>query len=252
MSKLFTIGPVEMYPETMKIGAMQVPYFRTPEFSEIVLDSATKLQHLLGCDEAYRTVLLTASGTGAMEATIMNCFTEEDRLLVIQGGGFGKRFVELCEIHKIPNTPVIVPEGTVLTKEMIDNAAACGEYTGLLVNIHESSTGQLYDIKMLSNYCKEHGLIFVVDAISSFLADQISCAELGIDAIILSSQKALSLAPGLSFVVISERMLNDRVNRINSGIMYLDFKDHLKNMERGQTPFTPAVRLVYELTDMLT
>ena len=93
-------------------------------------------------------------------------------------------------------------------------------------------------------------MVFVVDAISAFLADDINMDKYGIDAIILSSQKALALAPGLSIVALSERMIG-RVDVTESHSLYFDFKDYLKNGERGQTPFTPAVRVIIELEDMV-
>ena len=87
-------------------------------------------------------------------------------------------------------------------------------------------------------------------AISAFLADEINMDKYGIDVVILSSQKALSLAPGLSVVALSEKILK-RVEVIDSKSIYFDFKDHLKNAERGQTPFTPAVRIIIELDNMV-
>ena len=249
MSHLFTIGPVEMYPETLEIGGKQVPYFRNDEFSQVVLSASEGLNRLL-FNEKGKVILLTCSGTGAMEATIMNCFTKEDKLLVIEGGSFGHRFTQICEVHEIPFKAVKVEHGITLTRDMIDEEIGDDEFTGLLVNLDETSNGQLYDINMLSELCKEKGLVFVVDAISAFLADEVNMDKYGIDAVILSSQKALSLAPGLSVVSLSERMLK-RVDEIDSKSIYFDFKDHLKNAERGQTPFTPAVRLIIELEDMV-
>ena len=247
MSHLFTIGPVEMFPETLEIGGKQVPYFRNDEFSQTVLSACSGLKRLL-FNEKGEIVLLTSSGTGAMEATIMNCFTKDDNLIVIDGGSFGRRFTQICEVHEIPFKAVKVEHGETLTKDMIEDVMGNDKFTGLLVNLDETSNGQLYDIYMLSDVCKEHGLIFVVDAISAFLADEINMDKFGIDAVILSSQKALSLAPGLSIVALSEKML-ERVEEIDSKSVYFDFKDHLKNGERGQTPFTPAVRIIIELED---
>ena len=133
---------------------------------------------------------------------------------------------------------------------MIEEAMGDEEFTGFLVNLDETSIGQLYDIQMISEICKENNLILVVDAISAFLADEVNMDKYGIDAIILSSQKALSLAPGLSVVALSERMLN-RIEEIDPKSIYFDFKDYLKNGERGQTPFTPAVRVIIELEDIV-
>ncbi len=247
MSHLFTIGPVEMYPETLEIGAKQVPYFRNDEFSQIVFSACDGLKRLL-FNKNGEIILLACSGTGAMEATIINCFTKEDNLLIIDGGSFGHRFCKICEVHEIPFKAIKVENGETLTNVMIEDAISNEKFTGLIVNLDETSNGQLYDIDMLADVCKSHDLFFVVDAISSFLADEINMDKHGIDATIVSSQKALSLAPGLSIVSLSERMLK-RVKNIDSKSVYFDFKDYLKNAERGQTPFTPAIRLIIELED---
>ena len=249
MSKLFAIGPVEMFEETLEIGGKQVPYFRNDEFSQVVFSASAGLKRLL-FNEKGEIILLTCSGTGAMEATVMNCFTKEDNLIVINGGSFGNRFVQICEVHEIPHKVVEVEQGETLTREMIDEVIGDEKFTGLLVNLDETSIGQLYDIEMLSELCKEKDLVFVVDAISAFLADEVNMDKYGIDAVILSSQKALSLAPGLSVVALSEKALK-RVEVIDSKSIYFDFKDYLKNGERGQTPFTPAVRVIIELEDIV-
>ena len=249
MTNLYTIGPVEMYKETLEIGGKQVPYFRNDEFSQTVFSASAGLKRLL-FNEKGEIILLTCSGTGAMEATIMNCFSKEDNLIVINGGSFGNRFEDICKVHEIPHKVVKVEHGETLTKDMIVDVIGEDKFTGLLVNLDETSIGQLYDIGMISEVCQENDLVLVVDAISAFLADEVNMDKYGIDAVILSSQKALSLAPGLSIVALSEKMLK-RVEKIDSKSIYFDFKDYLKNGERGQTPFTPAVRVIIELEDIV-
>ena len=229
MSHLFTIGPVEMFPETLEIGGKQVPYFRNDEFSQVVFSASAGLKRLL-FNENGKIILLTCSGTGAMEATIMNCFTKKDNLIIIDGGSFGHRFTQICDTHEIPYKAVKVEQGETLTKDMIDEVIDSGKFTGFLVNLDETSIGQLYDIQMISEVCEEHGLLLVVDAISAFLADEVNMDKYGIDAVILSSQKALSLAPGLSVVALSERML-ERVAVIDPKSIYFDFKDYLKMIQ---------------------
>ena len=246
--KLFTVGPVEMFDEQMDIGGKQVPYFRNQEFSNVVLDCKKCLKELINAKEKDDVIFLTASGTAAMEASVINCFTQNDKLIVINGGTFGQRFVELCIIHKIPFFEVKLKENEVLTRDLLPNG---NDFTGLLVNIHETSTGQLYDINMLSNYCNENNLYFIVDAISSMFADYFDFSKYNVDIAIVSSQKALSLAPGLAIITASERIIEERINKIDSHVMYLDFKNHLLNGKRGQTPFTPAVRIIYELQNRL-
>ena len=237
--KLFTVGPVEMYPDTLEQSALQLPYFRTAEFSELMLRSEKLLLQLVGAPENARVVFLTASGTGGMEAAVINCLGSHDKALIIDGGSFGHRFVQICERHRIPKETVKLEFGAQLTEEMLDKAYD-RDMTALLVNLHETSTGQLYDINLIHNFCEKHGLFLIVDAISSFLADPISMERYGIDVLITSSQKALALAPGISLVVLSPHAIGYTQKRI-CDLMYFDFQDHLKNGERGQTPFTPAV-----------
>ncbi len=267
--KLFTVGPVEMYPETLDIAGKQLPYFRTAEFSEIMFENERLIKKAVYAGDDAKAAFLTTSGTGAMEAAVINCFTSRDRVLIINGGGFGRRFCEICERHGIAFDSVDLKFGEVLTK---DRLPECGsneadlpktgiakenfekknsKYTGLLVNIDETSTGQLYDIKMLSEYCKENDMYFIVDAISSFGADEIKFDEYGIDVLIIGSQKALALSPGIAITVMSESIIKNRIEKITCPCYYLDLRDHLKNMERGQTPFTPAVGILLELNQRL-
>lgn len=246
--RLFTIGPVQMFDDITSEfrGGVQLPYFRTPEFSQLMLDTDRLLKKLIGTADTSRTVYLTASGTAAMEATIMNCFTSEDRLLVVNGGTFGQRFAELCAIHQIPFDEIRLPYGETLSEEhfapFLDQ-----QLTALLVNIDETSTGQLYDIRLLHDICERCGMYLIVDAISSFLCDPYDMDRYGIDVSISSTQKGACVEPGMSFVVLGERILHERVQRQHVASLYFDFKVYLKNFERGQTPFTPAIGVCQEL-----
>ena len=97
----FTVGPVMSNEKVLKIGAEQVPYFRTPEFSKLMLENEDLVKELLYAPDNAKVVFITGSGTASMEATIMNTLNEEDKALIINGGGFGQRFVDLCQIHNI-------------------------------------------------------------------------------------------------------------------------------------------------------
>lgn len=243
--KLFTVGPVQMHASTLKIAGSQLPYFRDKDFSEVNKRAARNIKRLMYAPEDAGVVLLTASGTGAMEAAVMNLFDGSDRLLIINGGSFGQRFCEICDIHAVPYTRLDLKFGETLTDGHLSQYDGKG-FTGMLVNINETSTGQLYDLEMLAGFCRRNRLVFVVDAISSFLADAFDFSKYNVDAAIISSQKALALSPGLSAVVLSEKALA-LLERRQARSMYFDFKRYLKDMERGQTPFTPAVGVLLEM-----
>lgn len=247
--KLFTIGPTQMYQHTLDVRSKVVPYFRTPEFSELMLDNERLIKKLQFASEDSKAVFLTASGSGAMEATVINCFDQNDNLLIICGGTFGERFVNICNIHHIPCEVLRLGPDETLTADHFTPFDG-KSFTGLLVNIDETYTGQLYDINIIRDFCDRNNLLLVVDAISSFLADPYKMEENHIDATIVSSQKGLCLAPGLSIVTLSPRMVN-KVENTSVQSLYFDFKDYLLNMKRGQTPFTPAVGVCFELNDML-
>ncbi len=248
--RLFTIGPVEMLEEIKKIGSKNVPYFRTTEFSTIMLESDRLLKKFMGTAESSRSVYLTSSGSGAMEAVIMNCFSTQDKLLIINGGTFGQRFADICMIHKIPYEEIILQPGEVLTTK---NFVPFEKYsfTGLLVNIDETSTGQLYDINLIAEFCRRKNLYLVVDAISSFLCDPYIMDFYGIDVTIISSQKGLCVPPGISVVVLNQRIFEERVQYKDVQSLYFDFKSYIKNFERGQTPFTPAVGICMQMSKAL-
>ena len=245
----FTVGPVMSDEEVRKIGGEQVPYFRTPEFSAVMLENEKLMKKFAKAGEDARVVFITGSGTASMEAAVMNVFDETDKVLVVNGGSFGHRFVELCQIHDVPYEEITLETGKALTKEQLDAYDGKG-FTGFLVNVHETSTGVHYDINMISEFCKKNGIFLVVDAISSFLADEFDMAELGVQVMITGSQKALACPPGVSVIVLSGEAVQ-RVESRNVKCMYLNLKSAMKNGERGQTPFTPAVGTLRQINARL-
>src|SRR5574344_209289 len=238
----FTVGPVMMDAELRLENSEQVPYFRTPEFSKIMEENESYLCKYLNAEQGSRTVFMTGSGTASMEAAVMNLFTSKDKVLVVNGGSFGHRFVQLCEIHKIPFTEIHLEYGELLTQKHLQKYENQG-YTGLLIQHHETSTGVLYDLNMVGKFCKKNNIFLLVDAISSFMANELDMQKWNIDAVIMGSQKAVALPPGISFIVLNKKGL-DRVNSNKVDSMYFDLKDYLLNGERGQTPFTPAVGIL--------
>ena len=249
-NKQFIVGPVELYQETRDVYQTDFIYFRTPEFGEMVKKTLNKLNQWLGNLIPNSMIYLTASGTAGMEAVVENCTTQKDKALVINGGTFGHRFCELLEYHEVEYSSIKLDWNETLTEEHLKPFENKG-FTMLFVNLHETSSGQLYDIEMLSRFAKKNNLMLVVDAISTFLADKFDMNKYEIDATIISSQKGLCLSAGLSFISFSERMLEKINNKNKVSSKYFDFKDYLKNIERGQTPYTPAVFIMYELQNML-
>lgn len=252
----FTVGPVQSGEAVHAIGARDVPYFRTAEFSEVMLENERLMLEFSGAPEGSRAVFITGSGTASMEAAVMNLLTPEDRALVVNGGSFGARFCKICEVHGVPHDEIRLATGKALKNEDLSNAEAQRrkdgqkQYTAFVVNMHETSTGVLYGMRLISDYCRKNNLLLIVDCISSFLCDEFDMAALGADVMITGSQKALACPPGVSVIVLSPRAL-ERVARNDPKCMYFDLKGALKDQERGQTPFTPAVGTLLQINARL-
>lgn len=245
----FTVGPVQTSEFVRQIGSEQVPYFRTEEFSSIMRENEILMKRFSGASASAKVVFITGSGTASMEAAVINTLTSSDKALIINGGSFGARFVKLCKLHDIPYCEIVLEAGKILTSEILEKYEN-SNCTALLVNVHETSTGVLYDIDMLSRFCKRNNMFFIVDAISSFLADDFSMSELGVDIMITSSQKALACPPGISMLVLSDKAI-DRVNEGDQKCMYFDLKAAIQDGLRGQTPFTPAVGILRQINARL-
>jgi len=245
----FTVGPVQSSQDVRAIGAENVPYFRTAEFSETMLENERLIKKFAKASDDSRVVFMTCSGSGGMETAIMNCLTTKDKALVVNGGSFGHRFVELLQLHDIPYTEITLAPGKALRAEHLTPYEGQG-YTTFLVNKHETSTGVHYDMELISQFCKRNNLFLVVDCISTFLADPFDMQALGADIMITGSQKALACPPGIAVMCLSPRAL-ERSSQIKCKCQYLDLQSALKNMERGQTPWTPAVGILLQINARL-
>ena len=245
----FTVGPVQSDEETLAIGGTQVPYFRTPEFSNLMFENESLIKEFFDCPENGKAVFLTGSGTAGMECSVMNFFTANDKVLVVNGGSFGHRFVELLEIHSIPHTEIHLEYGQELTADILEQYNGQG-YSGIALQLCETSTGVLYDMNLVGNFCKKNNIFLLVDAVSGFMADKLSMSDMHINAAITGSQKALALPPSTSVIVLDEYAVQKALSA-NVKSMYFNLKDYLKNMERGQTPFTPAVQTLIQMNDRL-
>ena len=241
----FTVGPVQSSDAVRAIGAEQVPYFRTAEFSRTMLENEQLVKKFANASDKSRVVFMTCSGSGGMETAIMNCLNKNDKALVVNGGSFGERFVELLKRHEIPYTEIKLEHGKALKPEHLLQYESQG-YTAFLIQKHETSTGVHYDIDLVADFCKRNNLFLIVDTISTFLCDpfDMQATETGI--MITGSQKALACAPGIAVMILAPNALK-RVAENMCCCQYLDLKLALKNMERGQTPWTPAVGILRQI-----
>ena len=241
----FTVGPVQSNEKVRAIGNKNVPYFRTSEFSEIMFENEKLVLEFSEAEQNSRAVFITGSGTASMEAVVMNVLTKDDNVLVVNGGSFGKRFAELLVIHNINFSEIKLEPGQDITEEKLMPYEGKG-YSSFLINVHETSTGVHYNMELAADFCKRNKTFLIVDAISSFLADEFSMKKYKAGVMITGSQKALACPPGVSVIVLSPEAIK-RVEGNNPRCMYFDLKEALRNQERGQTPFTPAVSVLLQI-----
>lgn len=245
----FTVGPVQSSDAVRAIGGENVPYFRTAEFSAVMLENERLIKKFAHATEDSRVVFLTCSGSGGMETAIMNTLTKNDKALVINGGSFGERFVELLKLHEIPYSEIKLEHGKSLKPEHVAPYEGKG-YTAFLLQKHETSTGVHYDINMVSDFCKRNHCFLIVDTISTFLADHFDMAALDAGIMITGSQKALACPPGIAVMALAPSAL-ERIENCKCLCQYLDLKLALNNQERGQTPWTPAVGVLLQINQRL-
>lgn len=241
------VFPGNIEPEISLIGSQPIPYMRTEAFSAIVKSSEQMLLHLIGCPNG-KVIFYTASGTGAMDAVVANYVSRYKRIFIISGGSFGDRWRNICDYYNLPSTLYKIPFAKDINYENLEKEVALKRPEVFLCQHHETSTGQLFDLEKISAICKKYNTSLVVDVISSFLADPLNMVEHGIDICITSSQKGLNIAPGLSFVILSDKLSSVT---FNANGYYFDFKENLKNLQRGQTPYSPATTLFLQLHERL-
>ncbi len=231
----------------MQIGAQPFMYMRTDAFSEINKESEQILLDLIHCTGG-RTIIYTGSGTGAMSAVVENYCTTKKKAFVIDGGSFGHRWFQLCEYYGVPVIDYTVPFAKDIDYSDLEKSVASEKPDVFLCQHHETSTGQLFDLKKISRICHKYGVSLVVDVISSFLAEELSMDELDIDICVTSTQKGLNIPPGLSVLFFSKNLDNFKFNHKG---YYWDFDDNFSNLKRGQTPFSPATILYLQLNARL-
>lgn len=237
------VFPGNIEEDILQIAAQQIPYMRTAAFSALVKESEQWMLQLMKCKDG-RVLFYTASGTGALDAVVANYVTQKKKAFILAGGSFGYRWKSLCEYYTCDYELFEVPFARDVDYTRLEQAMREAQPDVFLCQHHETSTGQLFNLDKISAICRKLGVSLVVDAISSFLTDPLDMDGQGIDICITSSQKGLNIAPGLSFVVLSAQLLQEKFAHRG---YYFDFDENLKNLERGQTPYSPATTLLMQL-----
>ena len=241
------VFPGNIDESIMAIGSQPFMYMRTEEFSQINKESERILLDLIHCSEG-RTIIYTGSGTGAMSAVVENYVTTKQKAFVVDGGSFGHRWFQLCQYYGVDAFDYKVPFAKDMDYEDLERTVAEIKPDVFLCQHHETSSGQLFDLKEISRICHKYGVSLVVDVISTFLAEELNMDELDLDICVTSTQKGLNIPPGLSILFFNKKLKEYPFNHKG---YYWDFEDNFSNLKRGQTPFSPATILYLQLNARL-
>jgi aspartate aminotransferase-like enzyme len=235
------VFPGTIEKEILDIGCQQIPYMRTEEFSHVYSQCSSLISKYSECEEG-KTFIYTMSGTAALEAAILS-FCRSKRNISINGGSFGARWKQICDYHSIYCDEINVEPGKGINMSLLEHKLIANNYEVLMMQHHETSTGELFDLKEVGRLCQKYNVLLIVDYISSFLSDKFSMDEFNVDVAIGSCQKALNIPPGLAFITLSKLAQSC----YESSNFYFDFTNQMENLSRGQTPFSPATQLFLQL-----
>lgn len=245
-NRLVTPGPMMAPPEALLELARPVIHHRTPETKALMSAALDGLKKVLVTKNDV--VILTSSGTGAMEAAVANFVGRQDKAIVLTAGKFGERWVDLCRAYGAETIVVEEPYGKAIPPERA--AAALKEHpdcTAVYCTLSETSTGVAHDIEAIGKIVARTEALFAVDGISGVGAVECRTDDWHIDLLAVGSQKALMLPPGLAFLSVSGKA-KQRLERGDAApAFYFDLKKALKSAAEADTPFTPAHTLVAAL-----
>ncbi len=247
---LLTPGPTQTPPYVCEALGKPIIHHRTPQFQENLGEAISGLQHVLQTkNDIY---LLASSGTGAMEASVINLVSPGDKVLTVESGKFGERWTELCQAYGIHADVIEVPWGSSVSPEEIKSYLETDESIKAVFVTHcETSTGVTTDIKALAQVVQKTNAVLVVDAVSSLGVIDLQMDAWGIDVVVSGSHKGFMLPPGLAFV-----SLNDKAQRLveqsTSPKYYFDLRKSKKALEKNDTPFTPAIGIIIALNASLS
>lgn len=247
---VFTPGPVPVPSEVLIEMAKPIIHHRTAEFEEIFAEVREGLKYIY--DTKQEVLILAASGTGAMEASVANTLSTGDKVLVVNSGKFGERWGKICRAYGVEVQEIMVQWGKEVDPADIEKALDDDpSIKAVLTQASETSTGVKHPIKEIAEITnKRDGVIQIVDGITGVGVFEIEFDNWGIDVLVGGSQKAFMLPPGLSFAAMSEKAWKF-YETSDLPKFYFDFKPALKNAEKNTTTFTPAVTLIVGLAAVL-
>lgn len=247
--RLLTPGPTPLLPQALHAMMGSDIHHRTEDFRKVYKSVLSGLREVM--QTSHDVIVLVASGSGAMEASIQNCFSCGDEVLVLTAGKFGERWVALTKAFGLKPTVIEEPYGSSVRPDQVAAALAANpNIRGVFVQASETSTGAAHDIEGMAKVIRQHGVLFVIDAITGLGTMPLKIDEWGLDIVIGGSQKAFMIPPGLAFLSVSEKAWK-RMDEAKNARFYFDLKRERKNALNGESAWTPAVSLLLAMDEAL-
>ena len=242
--KLLIPGPVELSPDVLQAMARPPMGHRTSDFEEILEDCWRNLKNIF--QTKNDALIITGSGTSAMDAAISSTMNEGEEIVCIGGGKFGERFIEIANAYGLKSGEVKVEWGDAVALEEVEGVIAESSAKAITLTHNETSTGVVHNAKAVGKIAREYGLLYIMDGITSVGGDEVKADAWGVDICITGSQKCLAAPPGLAMMSVSDKAWGviDEKGRSN---YYLDMAAYRRALRKRTTPYTPSVSLIYGL-----
>ncbi|HET7225118.1 MAG TPA: alanine--glyoxylate aminotransferase family protein [Candidatus Eisenbacteria bacterium] len=249
-TRLFTPGPVEIPPRILRALAQVPPHHRTEVFRATLTRVTARLRELHQTEG--EVFLLAASGTGAMEAAVVNLMSPGAKALAIVGGKFGERWASLLKAYGVPHDSLQVEWGHAVDPAEVERRLKADPDVRVVFTTHsETSTGALHDVQALAAVTRAAGRRIVVDGITSVGVHPLPQDAWQVDVVVCGSQKGLMLPPGIATVSLAPWMAT-AIDGEKLPRFYFDLRKARKSLAVGETPWTPPVSLVLALEEALT
>lgn len=246
---LLTPGPTPVPPEIALVMAKPIIHHRTSEYRAIFEEVINGLKYVFQTENDVYT--FASSGTGAMEAAVVNLLSPKDKVITVEGGKFGERWTEICQSYGIETTVLDVTWGEAVEPGKIAQILEKDSHIkAVFVTLCETSTGTTTNLKRIGEVIKKYPAVLVVDAISALASIELRTDAWAVDVVVAGSQKGLMLPPGLAFLSISKKAWN-LVEKAKCPRYYFDLREAKKALDKIDTPYTPAVTLVIGLREAL-
>ena len=239
-TRLFTPGPTPLLPAAQFAMAAADIHHRTPEFRALFLKVLAQLKVFIGTQNDV--LLLSSSGTGAMEASVSNFTSPGDKVLVLSAGKFGERWIGLAKAFGLEADVVTAPNGETFDLEAVKKALK-PEHKAIYMQASETSTAASHDVEAIAKLVKNTGTLLIVDGITGLGTQTFDVDGWGVDILIGGSQKAVMIPPGLAYLSVSEKAWAAAETSKNPRY-YFDLRKERKNASKGESAYTPAVALI--------